>query len=537
MTPPSPGAVTPLAADDPCRLDATSLAQGLAAGRFSSLDIVERQIARIETVDTALNAVAIALFEDARREAREADRRRLSNEIFSPLDGVPITVKKCLDLEGTASTFGLPSRSKILPTGDNPYVSALRRAGAIILAKTNVAQLLFGYESDNPVYGRTNNPHDPARTPGGSSGGEAALIAAYASPLGIGTDIAGSVRVPASFCGIAGFKPTAGRTPDLGRHSAHPGQRAIVSQVGLLSRSARDLEFGLDIINGVADPDQIGGRSLGDPASVRIEGLRVAVLDDDGVLPASPALRRAVREAAAHLESRGAILVDWTPPNLADALHNFTRIIAGDAGKVIRAAARRDPLNSDLRTLGRLMGLPRPLLAAMQRLVSMIGASSLGEHAFLAFGHDRTIDYWDAVDRQVAFRRDFSVSLDRANGGPADIVLSPPAPLPALQHGAAREFGFMGAYSILWNLLGWPAGVVPWDSVQPGEESDRTIGRDATARAAAHVERNSVGLPVGVQVGARAWQDHVALAAMQALERPAYARTAVASASKGSVLA
>ncbi|MBF6591940.1 MAG: amidase, partial [Ktedonobacterales bacterium] len=213
-------------------LSARELAGRIARGEVTAVEAVEAHIARIEQVNPAINAVVVMRYERARAEARAADQARARDEALGPLHGVPITIKESLDLTGTPATFGIPTRARVLATADDLYVARMRAAGAIILGKTNVAQLLLYIESDNPVYGRTNNPWNAARAVGGSSGGQAALLAAGGSPLGLGTDIGGSLRYPATFCGIASIKPTAGRTPDQGRFSAHLGQRAIVSQVG-----------------------------------------------------------------------------------------------------------------------------------------------------------------------------------------------------------------------------------------------------------------------------------------------------------------
>ena len=224
-------------------LGASELAAAIARGDVSALDAVEAQLDRIERVNGALNAVVYSRYDAARAEARAADRRRANGAPLGPLHGVPITLKECLDLEGAPSTFGLPSRANTLAAQDDLYVARVRAAGAIVLGKTNVAQLLFHTECENPVYGRTNNPWNLERTSGGSSGGEGAIIAAGGSPLGLGTDIGGSLRYPAAYCGIASLKPTAGRTPDAGRYSAPIGQRAIVSQVGVLARRVADVAW------------------------------------------------------------------------------------------------------------------------------------------------------------------------------------------------------------------------------------------------------------------------------------------------------
>jgi len=210
-------------------MSAREIAARIAARDIPAAEIVEHFIARLKTVNNRLNAVTVELFDSARKTAAKFDEALLRGEKLAPLAGLPVTVKECFDLAGTASTFGLPSRRDVIETADDPYVAALRAAGAIPIAKTNVPQLLIFTESDNPLYGRTNNPWNVERSCGGSSGGEAALIAAGASPLGLGNDIGGSLRVPAAFCGITSIRPTAGRTPDRCGHGLPIGQQAIIS--------------------------------------------------------------------------------------------------------------------------------------------------------------------------------------------------------------------------------------------------------------------------------------------------------------------
>src|SRR5262245_41983283 len=242
---------------DPTQLGAAELARRIAARELRPSEVVEAYIARVQVVHRALNAVVHERYADALREAREADLRARSAGELPPLCGVPITLKDSIDLAGSASTFGV-ERLREPVSRDAPVVRRLREAGAIVLAKSNVAQLLLFYEADNPVFGRTLHPFAADRACGGSSGGEAALVASFASPLGIGTDVGGSVRVPAAFCGISGFKPTAGRLIDEGRHSVPPGQTCIVSQVGAMARSVEDLALGLRVALGPQGDDGRG---------------------------------------------------------------------------------------------------------------------------------------------------------------------------------------------------------------------------------------------------------------------------------------
>lgn len=504
-------------------LPATELARLIALGEISSVEAVEAHIARIEEVNPALNAVIFKTYETAQRAAQEADRQRTRGETLGPLHGVPITIKESLEVTGTPSTFGLPSLAKTSAKEDELHVARLREAGAIILGKTNVAQLLFYFESDNPLYGRTNNPWNLERTPGGSSGGEAAIIAAGGSSLGLGTDLGGSLRVPANFCGIASLKPTAGRTPDLGRYSLALGQRAIASQVGVLGRKVADVALGTRIINGGSNPQVEPPQPLGDPAKVDISKLRVAYYTEDATFKTAPAIRRAVNEAAEILKGFGAQVTPWTPPATLEALKLTISIFSADGGRGLNQILGRNKRDPRVGMLVFLAGRSRPSLAIMGGLLRLMGQRGMAAN-LRAFGHRDTLHYWRLVEEQLAYQERFKQALDQAEGGPFDLMLGPVSPLPAFTHGACRDLVTAGDYTLIYNLLGYPAGVVPVTRVQPGEELGREPSGDIIQKVARKVEQGSAGLPVGVQVAARPWREHQALAAMQAIEQVASTR-------------
>ena len=229
---------------------AGELARLVAAGTVSAREVVEAHIDRIEAVDERLNAVIARRFDDARAEADAVDAARARGETLGPLAGVPITVKEQFDVEGLATTFGLPTGATSCRRRDGPLVTRLRDAGAIILGKTNVAELLFYQEGDNPLFGRTNNPWDLERTSGGGSGGEGAIIAAGGSPLGLAADIGGSIRTPAHFCGIQGLRPTSGRLTNLDSPPElfFPGMEAVILDPGPMARTVADLELAMRVL-------------------------------------------------------------------------------------------------------------------------------------------------------------------------------------------------------------------------------------------------------------------------------------------------
>ena len=251
---------------DPTALSAVELAEAIRHRRLSSREIVDAHLARIDAVNPALNAVVHRRDAAARAEADDADRAVGAGAPVGPLHGVPCTTKDCFGVAGTVTTIGTTGLAGNVTPHDDVAVARLRAAGAIVIGKTNTPEMMMSYETDNLVYGRTVNPFDASRTCGGSSGGEAAAVAAHLSPLGLASDSWGSTRVPAHFCGLAGLKPSNGRIPTTG-FAPTLGINGRVRSIGLLARSVADLARALPPLVG---PD---GRdpwcppvALGDPA-------------------------------------------------------------------------------------------------------------------------------------------------------------------------------------------------------------------------------------------------------------------------------
>lgn len=505
---------------DPCTLSACELASAIAQGTITAREAVEAHIARIERVNTALNAVVVKRYDDARAEANAIDRRRAAGETLPPLAGVPVTVKECLDLSNTPSTFGIPSRAAAKAMSDNPYVARLRAAGAIVIAKTNVAQLLIFTETDNPVYGRSNNPWNVERSSGGSSGGEGAIIASGGSALGLGTDIGGSVRIPAAFCGISSLRPTAGRCPDPGRGSVPAGQRAVVSQIGPLARSVDDLALALSLINGGHGLDHEAVMPLGDHRAVDIKRLRIGVMAEDGAMTPSPAIGRALKEATDILKAAGAEIVQVTLPSSLEAMGLWLACVTADRGAGMRETARGGKIDGRAGLMLRLAGMPPGLRRLVAGLLSAIGQKGLSNN-MRAFATGSVLDYWRAVEAQMDFRARYAAALDAPASGKVDLVLMPAYGVPAVRHGASANMPVAGSYSLLAPVLGYPAGVVPVTRVRAGEEAGRPKVSDVVQKTAWEADQGSAGLPVGVQLMGRPWRDDVVLAAMRAIEQAA----------------
>jgi fatty acid amide hydrolase len=499
-------------------LGAHEMAREIASGALSSREVVEAHIKRIEDVNPQLNAVVVPLFAQARDAAMAADAARACGETLGALHGVPITIKESFDVAGVATTMGLSARLNQKATTDAPLVARLRNAGAIILGKTNVPQLLMMNESDNPVYGRTNNPANLERSCGGSSGGEAAIIAAGGSPLGLGSDIGGSVRLPAHACGIQSLKPTSGRLTMHGHAEIFAGQEAILAQPGPMARKVEDLSLAMMIL---AAPGQeafdstIAPVAWREPAPTLPAGLRVAMFTDNGFFTASPALRRAVLETAARLRERGVVVEEWTPPHVAEAWRIYLGLLFGDGMRGARRALRGNKRDWRVNRINLGAGLSHRMFRMGAVAWELVGQKRIANDA-RGLGSLSADEYWQLVAERTRYREGFLSALD---DGRFDALICPADGLPALRHGASFYLSDALSYTTLFNLLGLPAGVVAMTRVGADEETDRAPRRDLIERAALKVEQGSAGLPVGVQIAARHWREDLVLSIMAAIEK------------------
>lgn len=495
-------------------LSASELAQMIATRQVSSTEAVKAHIKRIEEVDGRVHAVVVPMFEQALSEAAKADAASAEGR---PLHGVPMTVKECFHVKGTPSTIGLETKRDHRATEDAELVARLRESGAIILAKTNVPQLLIYVESDNPLYGRTNNPWNLARSPGGSSGGEGAALAAGYGALGLGTDVGGSVRIPAHFCGLCSLKPTPDKLSLRGTEDALLlGHIAIPDAAGPLARNVADLHLAM-VAMGAPVPETAVG------------GLRVGFYVDDGYFPASAAIRRAVKEAAMALEAAGCRVTEFKPPEVESALHYFYGLFVEDGADHFKALMKGNTYDDrikDLMTLGTLANWLRPPVASLyrmrnqRRVAQLVGWTGRREE-----------------ESRAALRlcRDTYQDLFLTEASELDVLICPPCSVPAVTHGATKELGPASVcYTALYNFLAWPAGVVAATKVRPAEQTGRPRSRDLVEETARKVDKGSAGLPVGVQVAAKPGREDHVLAVMAALEAhfregPDYPRTPVTS--------
>lgn len=460
----------------------------LASREIGVSELLADHISLVERFDPRVNALVVPLLEDAVAAARSADRK-WSRDALPPLYGMPVTVKECFDVAGVPTTIGVPALAAQLATKDSPLVQRLRESGAILIGKTNLPQLMWFNECDNPVFGRTNNPWDLGRSPGGSSGGEAAIVALGASRLGFGTDSGGSVRVPAHFCGVHTLKPTDGRLTLRGTADARllAGQEGIVDQPGPFARHVEDLALAMAVLAPFqhAADSRIPPVPWPDPSRVSIRGLRVGVFPGGPPMAPARSVRRVVEEAADALAGLGAELDEFAPPEPEYAKRFYDRIFSADGGTGLERVLADGPRDWRI----------EKMLAPMQ-----------------ASGPLSIEEYFSIVADRTRYREDFVELLTKRG---LDAILCPPFPLPSLPHesSADPELQLAEISCAVFNIVGMPAGVVAASTIGEAEEAP-----DDRSGVVATVLAGSTGLPVGVQVAARHWRDDIVLALMQALE-------------------
>jgi len=465
----------------PVFASATELARLVRAKEISPVELVDAHLARIDALNPTLNAYVGLDADRARADARAAEGALMhpatqhSALSTQHLLGVPVSIKSAISVQGLPFETGSRFRAGVRGDTDATLVSRLRAAGAIVLGVTNVAEQLMAWETDNALYGRTNSPWALDRTPGGSSGGEAAAIAAGLSAGGVGSDGGGSIRVPAHFSGICGLKPTPGRVPATGHFPPCGGPFALSGVVGPMARTIDDVRLLLEVMAGADIGDPNGHPvPLGPPSALGLQPseIRVGFFEDDGIVPVDADTRRAIRQAVAWLEDAGVAVEPFRPDGLEEARELWWEIF-GRASRL----------------------LLEPLVAGREAEV-----------------HPNLVQFldWSRRDPPITALRLLHVEMARdmlrtrvlRQMERYPVLLCPVAPMPAFRHGE-REWTIEGTrvhyldawrYTAWFNLLQNPGVSVP-------------------------VTASAEGLPIGVQVVARPWDELSALDIARVIEQ------------------
>jgi len=449
---------------------AVEMARMIRDKKISPVELVQAHLDRIERLNPQLNAFVSVDSARALEAARKAEAAVMQGAALGPLHGVPVTIKSSIDVAGLRCETGSKLRAGHIAEADAPLVARLKAAGAIVLGNTNVPEMLMAFETDNLLYGRTNSPWDLERTPGGSSGGEAAAIAAGCSAGGVGSDGAGSVRVPAHFSGICGLKPTPGRIPATGHFPPSLGPFALLGVVGPLARTVADLQL---LFEAIAGPDK--GDACAAPVPLRrlseqeLRKIRIGYFEDDGRTPVTPETRAAVRTAAEALKQQGFEVEPFRPEGLERA-RQLLWLFFGFGARMLLGKEFEGRASNQIPALMQY-ALQAPLLTA-----------------------EELLNAWMERDQLVI---GLAEQMEKF-----PVLLCPVCAVPAFRHGErawtinGQSISYLDAmsYTPWFNLLGNPGVVVP-------------------------VGRSPEGLPIGVQVVARLHEEEVALAVAAQIEQ------------------
>ena len=442
----------------------------IAVGKLSALELAEEHIAQIERLNPELNALVDFDADRVRLQARALDAR---GGPAGRLHGLPMTVKASIAVAGHRCETGSLVNVGYVPSEDAVVVGRMREAGAVVLGTSNCPEFLMAYETDNLLYGRTSNPWDLSRSAGGSSGGEAAAIAAGLSACGFGSDGGGSVREPAHFTGICALKPTPGRIPPGGHLPGCTGPFAILGAIGPMARTIADVSLLFETLSGHDALDPNGAPRAFQHYSIEdLKGIQIGFFEDDGLVPVTPESRQAVQDAVRSLRAQGFRVEPYCPRALEEARRLWWTLF-------VRCGAMM---------LGGVTKGHEALLSPTYRGFLDIAGQQL------PLTGDEVLQAWSDCDlvrsRLLEEMRSFPV------------LLSPVCSVPAFKHAEraweveGREVAYLDAmrYTQWSNLLGAPAAVVP-------------------------VGCSSEGLPIGVQIAGRPYEDEIVLKIAGAVER------------------
>ncbi len=459
----------------------TKLAGMIRQREVSSREVVENHIARIREINPVINAVVRDRFDAALREADAADQALAarSPEELPPFHGVPCTIKEAFRLEGMPHTSGLVARKECVATDDATAVARMRRAGAIPMGVTNVSELCMWMESNNHVYGRTGNPYNTERTAGGSSGGEGAIIGSGGSPFGLGSDVGGSIRMPAFFNGVFGHKPTGGLVPNSGQYPLPENETERYCTSGPLARRAEDL---LPLLRIMAGPDGLEQGCLpmeiGRLEDVSIQGLNVYVAEIDGTPPVAEDLLQSREDAAAFLGRMGACVKPLSLSKLRRSLEIWSSMLGAAGGKTFRELmGNGKPFHSSLELARWLTGRSPYTLPGIVLTIAERGSGLFPRMA------------QKLVEQGKELRTELSGVL-----GADGVLLYPPYTSAAPRHNKPMWPPFNWVYTAIMNVMELPVTQVP-------------------------MGLNREGLPLGVQVVGNHGCDHLTIAVALELEK------------------
>lgn len=490
----------------------------------SAQEVLRSFIERRNEVDGKINAVIATFDEEAMAEAAKWDNpHRTTPSSANTLQGLPVSIKESIDMRGKESTLGMRARRGSRAPEDAVVVQEIRRVGGVPFCKTNVPQtLLSPMETVNFIWGQTNNPWRLTHATGASSGGEGAALASGQSVLGIGTDVGGSIRFPAHFCGICGLKPTLHRWSNMGSGTAYPGQQTVRAQIGPMARNVSDLTLLAGALDPVhmakSDPDvppipfEVAPWSAEDGPD--LAGVRIGFFEDDGLFTPSLTAKRALRHAVNALERRGAEVIPVRANHTEELVFLMIRALSADGAHTIDRQLSGEEVIKPLKLMRTAARLPTPARLALALTLRAQGEPRTAK-LVQSLGEKPVHKLWKLNAERARHRQE---ELRRWNEQGITALICPAHIVCAAPHGMADDFTLAFSYAARFNVLDLPAGVVPVTRVRSNETQGRMEVEDKFDRTAYQIERRGVGMPMGVQVAARPYEEHRVLQIMSAIE-------------------
>lgn len=509
---------------------ATEIVQRISAGEWTASQVLEAYIARAAQAQHKTNCLTEVLFEDARLQASQLDEEfATTQKVRGRLHGVPMSFKDQFEIAGYDTTIGFTHWANKPSTDDAFLVSLCRAEGAIIIAKTNVPQTMFAFECSNPLWGRTLNPWNAKYTCGGSTGGEAALLALDGSALGVGSDIGGSLRIPASYCGIYSLKPSTGRVSAHGTKGCRPGFEAIRVSYGPMARSTEDCDLFSRIAFGQLDPSRRVAPVPYRPAELP-KKLKFGYYFCDSITRSSPATVRAVQETIDALRKAGHECVEFSSVLLASAMEVFVGLVTSDGYKRMLSNLEGDPQEDSLF----LSTLGAKVPGFVRKFMCFAAQTFLGDHMFPRFfSQARTksvLEFCEYTNRRNEVEEAwYNEVWDKYQ---FDGIIAPVQALPVIPHGACAYLSGIASTTVSFNVIDSPVGIVPVTRVdasldqlspnfKPGETGGSTMFEKWMYQNGSRTVYNPqemAGIPVGVQIVGRKWDDEKVLAMMRVVD-------------------
>ncbi|GAA5982115.1 hypothetical protein JCM10908_004747 [Rhodotorula pacifica] len=518
--------------------DAGTIVDNIAAKEpgWTAVNVLRVYVEAAAKEHARSNVLTEILFSSAFKRAQELDAEfEKTGKIVGPLHGVPVSLKDQIDVEGVDTTMGFTHKQRQPMSADATLVRLIRQAGGIPFVKSAIPQTMLSFECSTPLFGVAKNPYDPRRTPGGSSGGEGALLGSDASVIGIGSDIGGSLRIPSHFSGCFALKPCAGRFSSEGCQHCNPGFEGVRSSMGPMGRSVADVER-MARVAFDATPELAATQTNLLPIKYRDvklpdRPLRFGYFTHDGFVAASPACERAVLETVEALRKAGHECIDFTPPSTAEAMMYFVAVSSAGKHEILMSSLKGDPTESFLYLTTQAAKLPAPI----RWLLEWFAGSYMGDAQaakIVAANGGKTVNELQTW----MHRRDLYVKAARKlmwEELKFDAVICPTQATPALKHGETNQLSVLSLRTIHWNVIDSSVGQLPVTFVDAEKDapSEEWEARRRAAGGSPLIEprvygpkgiynaKEMAGLPVGVQVVGRQWDDERVIELMKVVDK------------------